>query len=124
MGPDLEPIRVLEFGQMPPDVDHGLLRGVVGAIGVAQDVVGNRVHAITDPDCEGSKRRLVPALCPLHQLAVQDAPSSSTHWFVRGPSAGRWWRVALCLGKHSPAWEEGGRFRVRPRSMESDGGPR
>ena len=86
VGPGLEPVRVLEGGQVPPRVEQGPLRGVLGEVWVAQDPARNRMQVVALAFDQRVERQLVPA----HRSLDEDSIHPSVPGFdpMRGPVRG------------------------------------
>ena len=54
--PGFEPVRLPELGELPPGRDEGVLQGVLGQSGIAQDPEGDREQRIADLMHQDSER--------------------------------------------------------------------
>lgn len=68
--PGVETGRVAELGQVAPDGEKRLLRGVLGKVDVAQDPVRHGVEPISSGQCEAGEGLFVTALCSSHKVGV------------------------------------------------------
>lgn len=81
MAPGLEAIGVSEGRQVPPCVKEGLLRGVLGQVGVTQDPARHRVHGVADASDERVEGLFITVHRPFDELAL--------HCVTRGLCADR-----------------------------------
>lgn len=75
--PGLEPFRVAQGRQVPPDGEQRLLRRVFGEVRVAQDPLSDRVEAVADRSDEVTEGLLVPALGLDHDSGVHASPPTA-----------------------------------------------
>ena len=68
--PRLHAIRVAQPWQLLPGPDEAFLDGVVRAVEVAQDPVGQRIQAIERHRGEGLECVMIPMPCLFHEISV------------------------------------------------------
>ncbi len=79
---------------MAPYVDHGLLRSIVRAFALPEDMVGNRIETIANLRRKGGEGGLVAVSCAGDQIAVQRRPrlqwlgsaARRLSWQIIGPN--------------------------------------
>jgi hypothetical protein len=68
--PGIEAVRVAQTGKLVPDRHEGLLHGVLRAVVVAGDAVGDREQPVRGQADEALEGLLIAALCSFHKVSL------------------------------------------------------
>ena len=70
MDPRLEAIRLPKLRQPAPGEDEGVLQGVLGQTGIAQDPKGDRIQRVADLVHQDGERLAIGPTGPLDQVSI------------------------------------------------------
>ncbi len=68
--PGVETVRIAESTQVTPGDHQRVLDGILGPIDIAEDPMRGRVQPVDPGTHQVDKRRLIPVLCRLDEVAV------------------------------------------------------